>query len=254
MTGASLFVGDVAHQRLRPKFHKLNYKIFWLCLPLGESDAPRTRLLSRERFNLFSFYQKDYGPAGEGPLLDRIQRLLTRHAKPKAARILCFSMPRILGYVFNPITLFLCRDTEGKLTTVIYEVTNTFRERHHYVLDVTPGTEGHVQQACRKALYVSPFLDMNLSYRFFLKALDERLFLAIQDRDAEGVILSATFAAERQPLGDAKLLSLFLSLPVMTLKVMVGIHWEALKLWWKGVPVHAHHPVAQTKVLAKRES
>jgi DUF1365 family protein len=250
-----LFLGLVEHQRNRPRFHKLRYRIFMLAIPLdgGQQVAKAARFLGWNRFNLFSLYERDYGPQGRGSLDDRVKALLkTRGFAADDLHVTMFTMPRVLGYAFNPLTLFFAHDAQGVLQAMIYEVSNTFGERHHYVLATDPRAQV-VRQNTAKAFHVSPFLPMDLSYRFLLKAGAERLMLAIQDRDAEGVVLSATFNARHEPLTGAALIRQFFSLPLMTVKVILGIHWEAVLLFLKGLKIFPHIPVSSPEALKSRE-
>jgi len=240
MTLASaLYEGTVVHLRLRPRRHRLGYGVFALLVDLDELDAlpARLRLLSRNRFNLFSFHDRDYGARSAEPLKAQVARHLAAAGIEGGGPIRLLTMPRMLGYAFNPLSVYFCHTPEGRLSAVLYEVSNTFGERHSYLIPVEPGTEGRVVQRTEKRFFVSPFLGMDLDYTFRLRPPGERLMVSIVARDREGTVLSAVQEAERRPLTDGALARAFVNFPLMTLKVIVGIHWEALLIWLKGIPL-----------------
>lgn len=243
---ASLYVGPVMHARLKPKPHRFTYNVFSLLLDLDrlEEASRLSRLFSVGRFNLVSFRESDHG-VGEGPLSTQIRDALSKAGVDVAGgRVLLLCYPRILGYVFNPLATYWCYGGDGALKAVVYEVTNTFHERHAYVAPVQPGelTPAGLRQERDKLMYVSPFLDMGMAYAFRLRPPGESVRLRILESDAEGPILSATFTGERRALTDRALAGLLARLPLMTLKVTAAIHYEALRLWLKGIRLADHPP------------
>jgi uncharacterized protein len=241
---SAIFVGDVMHRRLKPRRHRLRYRAYWLLLDLEDIDRlGRTlRLFSRNRFNLFAFYDRDYCERGghdlRGEIVDAVR---DAGVTLGSGRICVLTMPRVFGYVFNPLSTYFCYAEDGRLTAVVYEVHNTFGERHRYALAVG-SEEGTLNQRCPKRFYVSPFLDMELDYRFRVSPPGEQVRVAISAFDPAGLVLVAALSAERRELSDARLLRLFLSIPLLTLKVIVGIHWEALRIWLKGVRFRPRKP------------
>ena len=240
---SSLYFGNVIHSRLRPKRHRLRYKAFWLLLDIDaiEPSAGRLRFLSRNRFNLFSVHDRDYGAASEGSLREQVDHALLRDGgQREAGRVLLLTMPRILGYAFNPLSVYFCYGADGRLATIIYEVHNTFGERHKYVMAVDPTAVHAVLQGCEKTFHVSPFMAMEVAYAFRVNPPGERISIAIQGSDADGPIINTVLAGERAELTDAGLLRAFFSIPLLTLKVILAIHWEALRMWLKGFRVFPH--------------
>lgn len=241
--GACLYVGRVMHLRLRPVRHRFAYRVFSLLLDLDRIDAALggLRWLSYNRFNLLSFHDRDHGPRDGRPLRPWAAAELARAGLDLGGgpiRLLCF--PRVLGYVFNPLSVYFCHHADGRLGAVIHQVHNTFGEQHCYVLPVdparAPGTPVH--QSCAKAFYVSPFIGMTACYRFRLHEPDARLSLSIREQVPEGELLVASLTGRRVALSDRALLRAFATHPLMTLKVIGAIHWEALRLWRKGVPCY----------------
>jgi DUF1365 family protein len=235
----ALYRGSVMHSRLRPVRHRFEYRVFSLLVDVDELPALACglRWLSHNRFNLLSLYDRDHGDARPGETLRGWAERTLCAAGIEAPRgpieLLCF--PRLLGYVFNPLSLWFCRDSAGRLVAVIYEVHNTFGGRHAYALPVPAGQdERALQQRCGKELYVSPFIPMEAHYSFRLKLPDEAFALLIRERGAEGEILRATISGRRRPLTDRELLKAFLAHPLMTLKVIAAIHWHALRIWCRG--------------------
>jgi len=249
-----LYVGHVMHRRLRPFGHRFRYRIFSFYLDLDELEIlPRhLRFFSYNRWNLVSFRDRDHGPRDGRPLRPWIEAELTAAgiAGPFGAiRLLCF--PRLLGYVFNPLSLWFCHAADGRLVAVLYEVSNTFGERHGYLIPIAWDTNGVIEQCCDKQLYVSPFMPMKAHYRFRLKAPDERLAVAILETVAEQPTLAATQMGRRRSLTSRSLTRVLLSHPLMTFKVIGAIHWQALRLWLKGarpVPRPASPRVAVTRL------
>lgn len=240
---SALYSGAVMHRRLRPVGHHLRYRLYTLLLDLDELPevSRRTWLFSHNRFNLMSFHEADYGDGRQSGLKDWVREQLQAARLPDDGRILLLTMPRILGYAFNPVSVYFCHSAQGELVALMYEVNNTFGERHAYLLEVNEEAAGSdIRQQCHKQFHVSPFLESNMTYRFTMRPPQEdtrEMLFSVRAHDAEGCKLVATYRAQRHALTDAALGWHFVSYPLLTLKVITAIHWEALKLWLKGVKV-----------------
>lgn len=239
---SAIYRGSVMHARLAPVRHHFRYRVFTLLIDLDELPAlaKGLRWLSHNRFNLMSLYDRDHGDRpGEGLRAWAERTLGACGISPPRGRIELLCFPRLFGYVFNPLSLWLCRDPEGRLAAVIYEVHNTFGGRHAYALPAAAGQDdGALAQRCGKEFYVSPFIPMDAQYSFRLKTPGEAFSLQIRERDAAGEILRATISGRRRPLTDRELLKAWAAHPLMTLKVIAAIHWQALRLWRKGARFH----------------
>jgi len=259
MTLASaLYRGAVVHRRSRPRKHRLRYRVFWLLLDIDEIDGldRRLRLFSRNRFNLLGFHDRDHAPEGVALRAHVEGRLRSAGIEPPGGPIRLLSMPRMLGYVFNPISVYFCHRPDGGLGAVLYAVNNTFGQHHDYVVAIAPGEAGSgmLRHGCGKSFYVSPFLGMDLSYGFHVQVPAERAVLAVTVSDTEGPLVAASMAGTRTEITDGSILKTSLAYPLLTAKVVAGIHFEALKLWWKGVPLTRRPPppaVAATRIDGK---
>jgi DUF1365 family protein len=247
MTASTIYEGWVMHRRVRPKHHRFKYRVFAMLLELNELPAldKKLRLFKHNRWGLFSFHDSDHGPMdSNGPrdLNIWLDSLLAqaRITADGARRVLCY--PRILGFVFNPLTVWFCDDKHGLLKAIIYEVHNTYEERHTYVLPVGEDQK-LIRHGCPKAFYVSPFLSRDCRYNFRIRPPGENVAVAIHEEEAGAAILNASFAGERRTLGDGMLARMLLRYPLMTLKVVAAIHFEAVRLMLKGVRRHPHVPV-----------
>lgn len=237
------------HRRLRPFVHRFQYRVFSLYLDLDELAGltRRLRLLSHNRWNLLGFEDRDHGPRDGSPLRSwaEAQLIGAGLAAPFGPiRLLCF--PRLLGYVFNPLSLWFCHDTAGRLLAVIYEVSNTRGQHHAYTIPVgASGPENApLLQSCAKNFHVSPFIPMVARYHFRLREPAERLTVAILESIADGPVLAATHTGRRQALTDRTLAMAVLGHPLMTLKVIGAIHWQALRLWLKGARAPSRPDIA----------
>lgn len=234
------YEGTVFHQRLRPQGHRFTYRLFSLLIDLDELPLldRGLRLFSRNRFNLFSFHDRDYGGEGCTDTAANVRELLTGMGFGEAcAKIYVLCYPRILGYVFNPISTYFCQDAEGKLKLIVYEVTNTHHERKWYVIPAEARGEGTYAHSCDKEMYVSPFTTPTGRYNFKIVAPGKEVFVGIDLVEADGRTLATHFRGEERKLSDGRLLALWLRYPLMTLKVTAAIHFEAARLWFKGVRV-----------------
>ncbi len=260
MIAQGLYVGQVMHRRFRPKPHRFAYSCFWLALDLDqlERTARRLRLFSLERFNLFSFYASDHADGAPGDLKGKIASQARDAGFDASGRMVLLTMPRVLGYVFNPLSVYFCHDPSGLLTAIAWEVSNTFGARHTYIIAVELSADGAVRQSCPKLLHVSPFLDMDIAYQFRVEAIGEALRIGILDRAGDGVVFAAALSAQWRNLDDPALLAISARIPLATLKVTFAIHWEALRLWLKGArfraaPAGSTQPIAAHAVSAHGE-
>ncbi len=249
---SALYVGRVTHHRLRPRRHQLAYRCYWMLLDLDEVEtlAWHLRLFAHNRFNLFGFHDADHGSGEAQPLRTAVeQQLASAGIDLDGGVIRLLAMPRLLGYVFNPLSIYFCHRRDGALAALLYEVNNTFGERHTYVIAAPEDSSGAIRQHCAKRFYVSPFLDMDMRYDFSVVAPEKTVHVIVRGSDEAGDVIVASLVGERRELTDANLLQLVLSHPLMTWKVVLGIHWEALRLWLKGLRPYPR-PDAPTKPLA----
>ncbi len=236
---AALYVGEVMHARLKPMGHRFSYRVMSLLIDLDRLDAAdrQSPLFGVNRAALYSFHEADHGERDRSSLRLYVQRRAAERGIDLAGgRVLLLCYPRLLGYTFNPLSVYFCFRADGELALLIYEVRNTFGDIHAYVLAVKPGeaSAAGVRQEQDKLFYVSPFIEMAMRYHFRVSPPGERVKLRILETDREGPLLAATFSGRRRGLTTAALLRAFFALPLVTLKIIAAIHWQALRLWLKG--------------------
>jgi uncharacterized protein len=252
---ASLYVGRTTHSRLGPRPHSFSYRLFQLLIDVDRVDEAfgAFHAIRHGRFGLFSFDERDHG-ARDGTSLRAWAeaKLAGAGIATGAARIRLLSFPRVLGFVFNPISIFFVEADDGRLEAVIYEVNNTFGQTHAYV---TPAVGGPCErQEADKKLYVSPFYRVEGAYRFLVTPPAETFDLVIAKMLDGQPDFTATLSAKRRALTDATLLKLFFAMPLMTLGVVAAIHWQALILWLKGAPFGARPAGPQAGMSVGRAS
>ncbi len=244
----ALYEGRVMHARAKPFRHRFSYRVFSVLVDIDDPACSRaSRLFRHNRFGLLSFHDADHGFRDGSPLRPWVQRTLAEAGLDIAigqVRLLCF--PRLFGFVFNPVSVWFVFTPAGKCGAVIYEVNNTFGETHVYVAPA--GDTEAISHEARKMFYVSPFIGMEATYAFSLRVPGERLSIAIHQRDTEGALLLATQSGFRKPLTSSAILKAVLRHPLMTLNVVFGIHFQALRLWWKGARLETRTPKPQPTI------
>ena len=226
------------HRRLRPVLNAFTYPVFFIQLPVADLAAGNGPIFSVDHSNLLSFHQKDYGPRDGSPLLPWIQGLLRQHGLPDDGEIVIQCFPRVFGYVFNPVSFWFCHNRAGELIAVLAEVSNTFGGRHSYLLHNADGAALREGQELRadKAFHVSPFCEVEGGYRFRFYVQRKCPVVRIDYDDAEGEVLLTSISGRSAAWSTRALIGAFLRMPLLTAGVVFRIHWQALKLWIKGVP------------------
>lgn len=248
-----LCFGHVRHTRVRPVAHAFNYGVYFLRLPLRalaqeeKPTQPATKLpwfFSHNRFNLLSFHDDDYGD-GKLSLTQWIDQLLQREGINDAdGEIWLQTFPRVLGYVFNPVSFWFCHNRDGKLRAILAEVRNTFGERHCYLLDTGATMPYGIELHTRKIFHVSPFCKVDGDYHFrFMRTdlinqarINEQHIACIDYHDAQGLLIQTSISGSSSPLSTQRIAKAFFLYPFMTFGVVARIHLQALKLWSKRVP------------------
>ena len=243
-----IYVGYIMHKRLIPKEHKFKYKFFSLFLDIDdlEKTQKKLRFFSLNKFNLLSFYQKDHGPRDGSRLRPWLDKQLEKSNMPRADKVFLLSFPRMFGYVFNPFSAYFCY-TKNSLSSIVYEVKNTFGDQILYIREANEDKENFVMHSHRKEMYVSPFIEMEQIYEFVLKPPSEKLNIKISQSGSRGRTLVAKQTGNAIELNSANLLKCVVRNPLMTLKVIVGIHWEALILVLKGIKLQRHENNVEQK-------
>jgi uncharacterized protein len=240
-----LYECRVKHQRLHPRQHRFEYGVFYLWLDLDELDAIQRRLwfLSHNRRNVYSFRDDDHLPEPgvdrvAGPLKPRVIRWLAQRGitAPPDARVGLLTLPRTLGYLFNPVSFYFVQAADGSPICAIAEVGNTFGEMKPYLVPIDGNHEGRFRLVAPKHFYVSPFSEVDVVFDFQLRAPGDDLDLRVNDLTDGRITLTTALQGRRQPLTDAQLAWLTARHPLVTLRVIALIHWEALRLWVKRVP------------------
>jgi len=237
MTNSCIYNGSVIHKRFKPKEHFFKYKVFSLFIDLSELEELNKNLkfFSFNKFNLISFHEKDHGERDGSSLLDWVKlNLKNNNISTENIKIKLLCYPRILGYVFNPLSIFFIYNKDENLISILYEVKNTFGEQHTYVFKVESENK-LIQNNCSKKFHVSPFIEMNCNYFFRILKPGENLSVKIDQYDQEGKILFASQDGKRSDLTSENLMNSYLKHPLMTFKIISAIHFEAFKLWIKGI-------------------
>ena len=232
-----IYNGEVIHKRFKPKVHYFRYKVFSLLIDLDELNTLNNLIpyFSYNRFNLISFYDKDHGYR-DGSSLKQwvIKNLKDAGINDREINIKLLCYPRIFGYVFNPLSVFFVYDKSKSLIAILYEVKNTFGEQHTYVFQIN-SCQNIIENNCIKKFFVSPFMDLKSEYFFKILIPGNKLSIVIDQRDSEGKLLFASQDGKRCELTSKNLLFSYLKHPLMTFKIISAIHFEALRLWLKGI-------------------
>ena len=236
---SSIYNGTVIHKRFKPKTHFFKYNVFSLLIDLSELKEldRRIKFFSFNKFNLVSFYEKDHGNRDGSSLADWVKKSLKTigvNIENIKIKLLCY--PRIFGYVFNPLSIFFVYDKKSNLIAILYEVKNTFGEQHTYVFKVNENNK-FIKNNCEKKFFVSPF--MNIDSKYYFKVLDpnEKLSVVIDQRDKDGKLLFASQDGVKSNFTSKNLIFSYLRHPLMTFKIISAIHFEALRLWIKGIKI-----------------
>lgn len=231
-----LCLAQVFHKRLRPQVNQFRYAVFYICVPLRQIERLRRPFFSIDRFNLLSFHRRDHGPRTGDDLERWVRNLLAENGLDQAnGDIVLHCHPRLLGYAFNPISLWFCHDRTGALRAVLCEVNNTFGETHCYLVAHEDGRpiEATDWLQARKALHVSPFLPVEGFYRFRFRLDGQSVRADIHYHDAKGPVLVTWLDGRRHDLTGGALLGAFVRHPLMSLMVIVRIHYQAARLMLK---------------------
>ncbi|MEZ5960396.1 MAG: DUF1365 domain-containing protein [Hyphomonadaceae bacterium] len=229
----AIYTGHVAH--VRPGKHRLRYPVFMLTLDLDEPPCD-LKFFKHNHGALLALFDRDHAGRINAPLKPQIEsKLRDAGIAWDGGRIVLLTMPRLFNYVFNPLSVYFCYRRDGSVAALVHEVSNTFGETHFYVLPPRVEANGNLSQNCTKEFFVSPFLEGGLTYEFSVTPPGQRTSVAMIVRRGEEIALTASFAGERRDFNDRQILRAWLGNPLMTFKVIVGIHWEALRMWLKGV-------------------
>lgn len=237
---AMLYRGEVMHARLKPTPHRFVYRVLNLLIDLDRLDEAdrQSSLFGVNRRALYSFHERDHGPRNGSALSAHVRAIAANAGIDlSGGRIELLCYPRLLGYAFNPLSVYYGYRADGPLALLIYEVRNTFGEHHSYICPVRPDeiSAAGIRQVRDKRFHVSPFIGMDMRYHFRISPPSEDAKIRILETDSDGPLLAATFNGRKQPLTSTHLIAAFLALPFVTLKVVWGIHYEAARLWLKGV-------------------
>lgn len=231
----SLCISDVWHKRLKPSVNSFSYLVFYLCFDISKTKNLCSKFLSLNHFNLFSFYNKDYGKRDESSLEDWIREILTKHELDNCIkRIFLFTHPRVLGYVFNPVSFWFCLDNKENLMAVLCGVSNTFGENHNYLIfnhDHSPIQANQWFEA-KKEFHVSPFFEVKgiYKFRFIFNQKKIAVWINYLSDNKQKSLMTSMICRKIENLSDAKLIWQFFIIPLMTFKVFFLIHYQALKL------------------------
>jgi hypothetical protein len=232
-----IYSGNVVHKRFKPKIHFFKYKVFSLLIDLSELELldKNLKIFSYNKFNIVSFYDRDHG-ARDGSSIKEwvIDNLKKNNIDNENIQIKLLCYPRIFGYVFNPLSVFYIYDNNSNLISVLYEVKNTFGEQHTYIFK-TDIDQNLIQHTCKKKFHVSPFIEMDCTYFFRLLKPGKKISVIIDQNDKDGKILYASQDGVRSEMNNSNFVKSYLKHPLMTFKIILAIHFEAFKLWSKGI-------------------
>ena len=237
MINSSIYNGQVIHKRFKPKVHSFRYDVFSLLIDLSELETldKQVNFFSYNKFNWISFYDKDHGDRDGSSLINWVQKNLRKNnisTENIKIKILCY--PRIFGFVFNPLSVFYVYNSNENLISILYEVKNTFGEQHTYIFRIEKDAN-LIQNNCSKKFHVSPFIQMNCNYFFRLLKPGNKISVIIDQYENEDKILYASQDGIRTDFNTKYLIKSFLNHPLMTFKIIIAIHYEAFKLWSKGI-------------------
>ena len=232
-----IYTGNVIHKRFKPKIHFFKYKVFSLLIDLSEIHLldKELKIFSYNKFNIISFYDKDHGARDGSSVENWVKDNLKKNnidTNNIQIKLLCY--PRIFGYVFNPLSVFYIYDKNSNLISILYEVKNTSGEQHTYIFK-TNINNNLVQHMCKKKFHVSPFIEMDCVYFFRLLKPGNKISVIIDQNDNKGKILYASQDGVKSEINNSNMIKSYLKHPLMTFKIILAIHFEAFKLWGKGI-------------------
>ncbi len=234
-----LCIGSVMHARHAPVVNRFSYPLFFLRLPLSRIAMLNMRMLGVDRLAPMRVNLADHGSRDGSNPIDWARALLRRHGIDADGEIVLQTMPRLMGYVFNPVSFLFCHDAQSQLRAVLCEVNNTFGERHNYLVAHADGRPIGPSDSlwARKVFHVSPFFPVRGEYRFRFVRRGAVRAVAIDYYDGGQLMLTTRVAGRAQPLSEAALLAALLRFPLMTLGVVARIHWQALRLALRRVTI-----------------